>query len=159
MTSALTLLACKSGANSAGEPEGEARGAAPPVTEATSSLAKAEPVESASESATLDAATVDRATVHTAPAQTDAQLEIKLADLEQLCAALDRDYGDGTLSDYYGKLVMRSDWGRRQKAAGDESITPGRLLEAAVAELSPPGQIDARLPSCARLLDYLDDVE
>jgi hypothetical protein len=82
----------------------------------------------------------------------------KLADLDDLCRALDRDYVDGTLSDYYRGLELRTEWGAAQRKAGDESIQPGRLLEQAVAELSP-GAKDPALGHCRKLLDYLDDVE
>jgi hypothetical protein len=82
----------------------------------------------------------------------------KLADLDELCAALDHDYVDGTLSDYYATVEMRSAWGKAQRAAGDASITPGRLLEKAVEELSPGAQAP-ELGHCRTLLDYLDDVE
>lgn len=85
----------------------------------------------------------------------DPQLAAKLADLDAMCEALNRDYGDGTLGDYYAGLVPRSDWGKQQIAAGNASIQPGRLLERAVAELAPGEQ----LAHCRKLLDYLDEVE
>ncbi|PRP93012.1 hypothetical protein ENSA5_45730 [Enhygromyxa salina] len=75
-----------------------------------------------------------------------------------MCKAVDHDYGDGTLGDYYRGLKARTAWGQAQLAAGNESITPGRLLEKAVAELDP-GAKDPILEHCRKLLDYLDDVE
>ncbi len=82
----------------------------------------------------------------------------KLADLDAMCKALDHDYVDGTLTDYYRDIEPRTEWGKAQRDAGNESIKPGRLLESAVAELSP-GANDPALTNCRKLLDYLDDVE
>jgi hypothetical protein len=102
-------------------------------------------------------------TTATAPS-VDPELADKLADLDAMCEALNRDYGDGTLGDYYAGLVPRTDWGKQQIAAGNASIQPGRLLERAIAELAPrtpirpDGQPDP-LGHCRKLLDYLDDVE
>ena len=88
----------------------------------------------------------------------DPQRGDKLADLDDLCEAVDHDYKDGTLGDYYAGLEMRTDWGKAQLAAGNASITPARLLEEAVAELSP-GAAAPALAHCRILLDYIDDVE
>lgn len=82
----------------------------------------------------------------------------KLADLDDMCKALDHDYDDGTLTDYYRDIEPRTAWGKAQRDAGNQSIQPGRLLEKAVAELSP-GAKDPALEHCRKLLDYLDDVE
>jgi hypothetical protein len=82
----------------------------------------------------------------------------KLADLDAMCKALDHDYIDGTLTDYYRDIQPKTEWGKAQKQAGDASIQPGRLLEKAVAELSPDAK-DPALTNCRKLLDYLDDVE
>ncbi len=82
----------------------------------------------------------------------------KLADLDELCAAVDHDYKDGTLGDYYAKVEMRTRWGKAQRKAGDESIQPARLLEKAVQALDPKG-VDPELSHCRVLLDYIDDVE
>jgi hypothetical protein len=90
---------------------------------------------------------------------TDPQLTAKLADLDAMCEALNRDYGDGTLGDYYAGLVPRTDWGKQQIAAGNATIQPGRLLERAVAELAPGDPLDDRLGHCRKLLEYLDEVE
>ena len=92
------------------------------------------------------------------PATDDSERADKLADLDDLCKALDHDYVDGTLSDYYRGIEPRTAWGKAQRDAGNESIQPGRLLEKAVAELSP-GAKDPALEHCRKLLDYLDDVE
>jgi hypothetical protein len=86
----------------------------------------------------------------------DPELTDKLADLDDMCKALNRDYGDGTLGDYYAGLEMRTNWGKQQIAAGNESMQPGRLLERAIVELAPGS--DA-LVHCRRLLEYLDEVE
>jgi hypothetical protein len=88
----------------------------------------------------------------------DPELEAKLRDLDELCEAVDHDYGDGTLGDYYADVKPRTAWGKAQMKAGNESIQPGRLLEKAVAELSP-GAKHPSLAHCRKLLDYLDEVE
>jgi hypothetical protein len=90
------------------------------------------------------------------PAPSDPELADKLADLDDMCKALDRDYGDGTLGDYYAGLAPRTTWGRQQIAAGNESMQPGRLLERAMGDLAPGS--DA-LAHCRKLLEYLDEVE
>jgi hypothetical protein len=92
------------------------------------------------------------------PPPADNERADKLVDLDDLCEALDRDYVDGTLSDYYRDIEPRTEWGKAQRDAGNESIQPGRLLEKAVAELSPAAK-DPALEHCRKLLDYLDDVE
>jgi hypothetical protein len=97
----------------------------------------------------------------TAPSA-DPELSDKLADLDAMCEALNRDYGDGTLGDYYAGLVPRTDWGKQQIAAGNATIQPGRLLERAIADLTAGSTIDgqgSQLGHCSKLLDYLDDVE
>lgn len=90
--------------------------------------------------------------------ESDPERADKLADLDDMCRALDHDYVDGTLTDYYGDLKPRTQWGAAQREAGDATMRPGRLLEAAVAELSP-GAKDPALEHCRKLLDYLDEVE
>jgi hypothetical protein len=92
------------------------------------------------------------------PGPDDPERPSKLADLDDLCKALDHDYVDGTLSDYYRGIEPRTAWGKAQRDAGNESVQPGRLLEKAVTELSP-GAEDPALEHCRKLLDYLDDVE
>lgn len=94
----------------------------------------------------------------TPPATNDPQHADKLADLDALCEALDHDYIDGTLSDYYRDVEPRTDWGKAQRDAGNQAMQPGRLLEKAVAELAPHAK-DPGLEHCRKLLDYLDDVE
>lgn len=87
----------------------------------------------------------------------DPERDAKLDDLDGMCRALNRDYSDGTLGDYYADVKPATAWGKQQLAAGNESIKPGRLLEQAVAEL---GLTSAETPEhCRKLLDYLDDVE
>ncbi len=93
-----------------------------------------------------------------APVAPDPERAAKLADLDLLCKAVDHDYKDGTLGDYYADLKMQSTWGQAQLDAGNESNKPARLLEKAVAELSP-NAADPALEHCRLLLDYIDDVE
>lgn len=88
----------------------------------------------------------------------DPQRADKLADLDELCKALDHDYIDGTLSDYYRGIEPRTEWGKAQRDAGNESIKPARLLEKAVADLAVDAE-DPGIPHCRKLLDYIDDVE
>lgn len=91
------------------------------------------------------------------PSPPDPERDAKLDDLDAMCKALNRDYSDGTLGDYYADIEPATAWGKQQRAAGNESIKPGRLLEQAVAEL---GLTSAETPEhCRKLLDYLDDVE
>lgn len=75
-----------------------------------------------------------------------------------MCKAVDHDYADGTLRDYYSGLKLRTAWGRAQRQAGDESTQPGRALEQAAAELSMSA-LDPPLEHCTKLFDYLDEVE
>jgi hypothetical protein len=106
----------------------------------------------------------------------DPELADKLADLDDMCKALNRDYGDGTLGDYYAGFEPRTSWGKQQITAGNESTQPGRLLERAMVELSAPvsgaGELSApvsdagelapgsdALAHCRKLLEYLDEVE
>lgn len=93
-----------------------------------------------------------------AAAKPDPERAAKLQDLDELCEAVDHDYADGTLGDYYADIEPRTAWGKAQRDAGNESMQPGRLLEKAVAELSPEAA-DPALEHCRKLLDYLDDVE
>jgi hypothetical protein len=86
----------------------------------------------------------------------DPELADKLADLDDMCKALNRDYGDGTLGDYYAGLEPRTNWAKQQIAVGNESMQPGRLLERAVVELAPGSDT---LAHCRKLLEYLDEVE
>jgi len=142
MSSTMSLLgtACRDGqptepdaARSAGEGQGEAKAGEP-------------------------ASDPDETPPSDRPAPVDPERADKLADLDALCAAVDHDYKDGTLGDYYAKVELRTDWGRAQRDAGNESIQPARLLEKAVAALDPKGEEPA-LGHCRTLLDYIDDVE
>ncbi|MFV8754671.1 hypothetical protein ACNOYE_29340 [Nannocystaceae bacterium ST9] len=82
----------------------------------------------------------------------------RLADLDLLCRALDHDYVDGTLSDYYAKLEPATAWGRERLREGEESITPGRLLEAAATAIAADLD-DPALAGCRKLFADLDDLE
>ena len=75
-----------------------------------------------------------------------------------MCAAVDHDYNDGTLSDYFRGLTCQTPWGQELRARADESITPARLLLAA-AKAGGLKESDGRLPACVRLFEYIDDVE
>jgi hypothetical protein len=127
--SSLCLLACR-----AAEPEPSGPPAAAPRPEAgVPAAASPRPVPSS-----------------------DPEIPDKLADLDAMCQALNRDYGDGTLGDYYAGLTPRTSWGKQQIASGNESMQPGRLLERAVVELAPGSEA---LTHCRKLLEYLDEVE
>jgi hypothetical protein len=82
----------------------------------------------------------------------------RVADLDALCRALDHDYVDGTLSDYYAKVVPKTAWGRERLREGEESITPGRLLQKATTELAVDLD-DPELAGCHKLFDEIDDLE
>jgi hypothetical protein len=134
LSSTLCLLACR-----AAEPDRPAQAdAAAPQPEASPAASPSPPDGSTPEPAS------------------DPELANKLADLDDMCKALNRDYGDGTLGDYYAGLELRTNWGKQQIAAGNESMQPGRLLERAIVELAPGS--DA-LGHCRKLLEYLDEVE
>jgi hypothetical protein len=138
LTFTLVLAACR---DAGPEPSG------PPTASRTDPNIESEPAAPTEPSAPAAPA-----------ASTDPELAAKLADLDDMCKALNRDYGDGTLGDYYAGLVPRTIWGQQQITAGNATIQPGRLLERAVAELAPGPQIPA-LDHCRKLLEYLDEVE
>jgi hypothetical protein len=82
----------------------------------------------------------------------------RISDLESMCRALDHDYVDGTLSDYYAKVEPKTPWGRERLREGEESITPGRLLQKAASDLA----VDVGAPAlagCRKLFEDLDDLE
>ena len=80
-----------------------------------------------------------------------------LADLEVLCAALRRDYVDGTLTDYYRGLTLRTSVGDDLRRRGEDTPHPGRLLEAAARAR---GLLDhPAIPACAALFAELGDLE
>jgi hypothetical protein len=82
----------------------------------------------------------------------------RVADLDALCRALDNDYVDGTLSDYYAKVEPNSDWGRERLREGEESITPGRLLQQAATQIA--ADLDQpELAGCQKLFDEIDELE
>jgi hypothetical protein len=141
LTLSLTLAACR---DAAPEARGPATASSPPLAEPAP-----EP-----ESPTKQ----ERGPAPAAAPSNEGEHAAKLADLDAMCEALNRDYGDGTLGDYYVGLVPRTDWGKQQIAAGNATIQPGRLLERAVAELAPGEQTNG-LVHCRKLLDYLDEVE
>ncbi|MEZ4448075.1 MAG: hypothetical protein R3B09_01265 [Nannocystaceae bacterium] len=82
----------------------------------------------------------------------------RFADLELLCAALRRDYVDGTLTDYYRGLRPRTAFGADLLRRGEASMHPGRLLEAALRDMAKkPG--DPATPACDALVGELDELE
>ena len=84
--------------------------------------------------------------------------EAEIKELEAMCAAVDHDYIDGTLTDYFRNVKSQTDWGKGVQKKADESTTPGRVL---LAEMKDGGlePTDARVPACGRIFDYIDDVE
>ncbi|GEM_PF-3641707 len=90
--------------------------------------------------------------------QSSARNTAELADLDNLCAALDKDYIDGTLSDYYARTMPRTVWGKALRIAGSASVQPARALEKELKDVDPNGT-SAKLPHCHILLEYIDDVE
>lgn len=84
----------------------------------------------------------------------------RFADLEVLCAALNKDYVDGTLTDYYGALKgrMTTAFGDDLRRRGEASMEPGRILEAARKTLGVAAG-DPATPACDKLFDELDDLE
>jgi len=82
----------------------------------------------------------------------------EFSDLETLCAALHHDYIDGTLTDYYRGLTMKTGFGDDLRNRGEESMTPGRILEAGRRSLGDQDG-DPATPACAKLFDELDDLE
>lgn len=139
----LSLLACRSGS---GEQAPPASGAAPPSASASEPEREraAEPEARASASASPSPAP-DRAE--------------RLADLDMLCAALEHDYVDGTLSDYYAKLEPKTAWGRERLREGEESITPGTLLQQAATSIAAPLDSEPGLVHCKQLFEVLDELE
>lgn len=146
LTLALGLAACR---DAVPDPSG------PPAASSTAAAVDENSPEQSPPSAAISPAPANKPSA-------DTELAAKLADLDAMCEALNRDYGDGTLGDYYAGLVPRTDWGKQQIAAGNATIQPGRLLERAIADLTAGQQLDGRsgqLGHCSKLLDYLDDVE
>ena len=88
----------------------------------------------------------------------DPERAAKLADLETLCAALNKDYVDGTLSDYFADIELKTAWGKQARKEGSDADQPGRFLEKQIETLSPKAA-DPALPACRELLDYIDEVE
>lgn len=92
------------------------------------------------------------------PPSADPERAAKLEDLNTLCAALNHDYVDGTLSDYFADVSVKTEWGEAALAGGNDADRPGRFLEGKIRELSPDAT-DPALPACRELLDYIDEVE
>jgi hypothetical protein len=100
------------------------------------------------------------ATAPAAVAGADAPRSDRFADLEVLCAALNKDYVDGTLTDYYGALngKMKTAFGDDLRRRGEASMEPGRILEAGRKTLGDAAG-DPATPACDKLFDELDDLE
>lgn len=75
-----------------------------------------------------------------------------------MCAALDHDYVDGTLSDYYAGVKPATSWGQQVKKAGDAADQPGRHLEGEAKALIEGSELELPAP-CTKLFDVLDDLE
>jgi hypothetical protein len=119
---------------------------------------KAGPIERAASTAEPEPKPASTSGAAKAPIRDDPERADKLADLDAMCKALNHDYDDGTLTDYYRDIQPKTAWGKKLREAGNESIQPGRLLEKAMTELSA-GANEPALGNCRTLLDYLDDVE
>lgn len=100
----------------------------------------------------------DRANAAAGEPAPDPERADEIADLDRLCAALNEDYVDGTLSDYFEGLTMKTKWGADVMAKGNDADQPGRFLEKTIEALSPEAA-DPGLPACRKLLDYIDEVE
>jgi len=82
------------------------------------------------------------------------------ADFEALCKALNHDYIDGTLTDYYGRVAPTTALGRKVRSEGNDSVTPGRDLLAALTKFLGPGNSpDPQMPHCMELIDQIDELE
>jgi hypothetical protein len=86
------------------------------------------------------------------------------ADVELLCAALNHDYIDGTLSDYYRDVRPTTALGRELRETGNASITPGRALSLALRDYATTHPVaaswpDDAMPQCAQLFEELGDLE
>lgn len=81
-----------------------------------------------------------------------------LTEIDQLCATIDHDYVDGTLSTTFRGVALRSPAGQRLLAAAKTADQPGRHVLAA-ARSAAPDLAPAELANCRKLDDYIDDVE
>lgn len=82
------------------------------------------------------------------------------ADFEALCKALNHDYIDGTLTDYYGRVTPTTALGRKVRTEGNASVTPGRDLIAALTTfLGPDHPPGSQMPHCNELIDQIDELE
>ncbi|MEZ4383101.1 MAG: hypothetical protein R3A79_17370 [Nannocystaceae bacterium] len=139
---------------------------APSLTAPEGAAAKARarpPGEGAERAATGSKGQVTAEARAAAPTPADAGDEPRgdrFADLEVLCAALNKDYVDGTLTDYYGALKgkMTTAFGDDLRRRGEASMEPGRILEAARKTLGDAAG-DPATPACDKLFDELDDLE
>ncbi|TPV95829.1 MAG: hypothetical protein B7733_07830 [Myxococcales bacterium FL481] len=75
-----------------------------------------------------------------------------------MCAAVDHDYVDGTLSATFRGIAVSSAAGRALLAAAREADRPGRHVLAAARQVSPD-LAHPELGACRKLDDYIDDVE
>lgn len=82
------------------------------------------------------------------------------ADFEALCKALNHDYIDGTLTDYYRNVAPTTALGRTVRTEGNDSVTPGRDLLAALTKfLGPENPPGPQMPHCSELIDQIDELE
>ena len=83
-----------------------------------------------------------------------------IADFEKLCAALNHDYIDGTLTDYYKDVKPRTVVGAKARKEGEAADKPGRALAASIQAFLGSGVAPGEdMPECRKLLDELDDLE
>ncbi len=74
-----------------------------------------------------------------------------------LCKALNHDYIDGTLTDYYGRVSPTTERGRLAREVGNASVTPGRDLIRAFTDLLGPDHVPG--PHCRELVEQIDELE
>lgn len=132
----LMLMGCRSATSTGGEQTDGVRAEAEP--------ARVEPSAKKSDEPAKVEASADHAE--------------RIADLDVLCRALDHDYVDGTLSDYYAKIEPKTAWGRERLREGEESITPGRLLQNATTQIAANLE-SPELAGCRKLFDEIDELE
>ncbi len=150
LCSLLLMAACSSSPPAAHD---ERKTAAPPSTPtAKPEQGEPTPAAEAKSPAPGEPAQPERPAPETAALQ---------ADFELLCAALNHDYVDGTLTDYYKDARPKTAIGEALRREGNESTQPGRALAAGYREhLSARAETPGPdMPECRRLFEELDDLE
>jgi len=136
----LCVAACRGQAGDTG-PDGAGSGSKAPSAGAAAERATTAPITASADDA---------------PA--DPRGAAERADLDHLCAALDHDYIDGTLSDYYGEVEPVTDWGNEVRDAGNEADLPGRHLQKE-AKAFTDATGEPMPASCTELFAQLEDLE